>query len=324
MKRINGSWLEIHHFNEAEGKYFNPICHEFSDIQWKEKVKEMAKLNMKYIVLISVVFTDNNYVTESFYPSKYYPKCSFIKASEPIKAILEEASLHGMKVFLGAGILGPFSYPYENMTSKKVEEDTLKVMKEVYELYGHYDSFYGWYYPDETGINEHFEQEYINYVNARSNFSKTLNPNLKNLIAPYGTRHIITDEKYVNQLKKLEVDFVAYQDEVGVKKTTSEYTPEFYKRLKQAHDLANKSKLWADVESFDFEGVVYKSALIPSNIDRLEKQLIAVSPYVEEILIFQYQGMISDPSSISFCGHPDSIKYYKDYIKLLESKKSID
>ena len=40
MKRINGSWLEIHHFNEAEGKYFNPICHEFSDIQWKEKVKE--------------------------------------------------------------------------------------------------------------------------------------------------------------------------------------------------------------------------------------------------------------------------------------------
>ena len=38
-------------------------------------------------------------------------------------------------------------------------------MKELYELYGHYDSFYGWYYPDETGINEHFEQEYINYIN---------------------------------------------------------------------------------------------------------------------------------------------------------------
>ena len=88
--------------------------------------------------------------------------------------------------------------------------------------------------------------------------------------------------------------------------------------LKKAHDKANRSKLWADVEVFTFEGDVYKSALLPANIERLKKQLEAVSPYVEEILIFEYQGMFNKPGTIAFCGHPDSIEYYKDYKKLLD------
>ena len=318
MKHINGSWLEIHHFNIKEGKYFNPMSHNFTNRQWKEKVKEMASLKMKYIVLMGVAITDTKDHTEVFYPSKHFKKAKMIKATDPVKAILSEASKQNMKVFVGAGTFGYWADVYNNMTNSMVHEKTLLVMKELYELYGHYDSFYGWYYPDETGIIDYYEQEFIDYVNSKTAYSKTLNPNLKTIIAPYGTRQIKTDEKFVNQLKSLDVDFVAYQDEVGVKKTTSEFTPEFYKRLKKAHDLANKSKLWADVEIFDFEGDVYKSALLPSNIDRISKQLEAVSPYVEEVLVFQYQGMMNKPSTISFCGHPDSIDFYKDYKKLLK------
>ena len=92
----------------------------------------------------------------------------------------------------------------------------------------------------------------------------------------------------------------------------------YCKALKKAHDKANRSKLWADVEVFTFEGDVYKSALLPANIERLKKQLEAVSPYVEEILIFEYQGMFNKPGTIAFCGHPDSIEYYRQYKKLLE------
>ena len=117
---------------------------------------------------------------------------------------------------------------------------------------------------------------------------------------------------------------VAYQDEVGVKKTTEDKTASFYASLKKAHDAANKSRLWADVEVFTFEGDVYKSALLPANIERLKKQLEAVSPYVDEILIFEYQGMFNKPGTIAFCGHPDSIQYYKDYKKLLDEISSND
>ena len=56
---------------------------------------------------------------------------------------------------------------------------------------------------------------------------------------------------------------------------------------------------------------------IYKNISKL-KGYDVVSPYVEEILIFEYQGMFNKPGTIAFCGHPDSIEYYKDYKKLLD------
>ena len=317
MKPINGTWLEIHHHGLPEGKYFNPMIHEFSDKQWKAKVKEIASLKMKYIVLMGIAYTDYE-IQESYFPSTIYPKSKRIRAKEPIKAILQEAEKQGMKVFLSVGFYGPWPQPYENMVSEEVYQKATKAMKELYDLYGHYESFYGWYYPDETEIEPYFHPEFIQYVNRYSAFVKTLNPNLKTLIAPYGTRKVQTDDYFVQQLKELDVDFVAYQDEVGVKKATPEQTKEFYKNLKKAHDQANRSKLWADVETFTFEGEVYKSALLPTPIKRLEAQLESVSPYVDEILVFEYQGMMNQPQTIAFCGHPDSIQYYKDFKKLLK------
>ena len=52
MKRINGTWFEFHHLGLPEGKYFNPMTHEFSEEQWRAKVQEIAELKMKYIVLM--------------------------------------------------------------------------------------------------------------------------------------------------------------------------------------------------------------------------------------------------------------------------------
>jgi hypothetical protein len=77
MKLINGTWLELHHYNIKEGKYFNPMCHEFSDEQWKDKIEELASLNMKYIVLMSVAISDINNVTKTFYDSKYFERSNF-------------------------------------------------------------------------------------------------------------------------------------------------------------------------------------------------------------------------------------------------------
>ena len=316
LKKINGTWLEIHHYGLPEGKYFNPMVHEFTPAQWKAKVKEIASLKMKYIVLIGIALTEPD-KEESFFPSSIYKRSKMIRAKEPIKAILEEAEKQNMKVFIGTGCYGYWMKPWENMTSDKIHQKTFKAMEEIYNLYGRYKSFYGWYFPDETGITKYFEPEYIEYVNKFSRESRKINPELKTLIAPYGTNKVVCDDYYVEQLKQLDVDFVAYQDEVGVKKSTPEETKQFYENLKKAHDKANRSKLWADVETFDFEGDVYKSALLPAPIKRLEKQLESVSESVDEILVFEYQGMMSKPGSIAFCGHPASIKYYRDYKKLL-------
>ena len=104
-------------------------------------------------------------------------------------------------------------------------------------------------------------------------------------------------------------------DEIGVQKSKPEDTAEYYKNLRKAHDAAGRAALWADMEAFEFEGKVYSSALIPATIERLERQIESIAPYVDEILIYQYQGMFNKPGTIAYCGHPDSIA---EYTKLLE------
>ena len=193
-------------------------------------------------------------------------------------------------------------------------------MKRMYELFGKHPSLYGWYYPDETCIDGHYDENFIKYCNAYSAHSHEINPGLKTLIAPYGTCILKADDHFVDQLKRLDVDIVAYQDEIGVRKATTEQTGGFFKALREAHDKAGRSALWADMELFEFEGDVYHSALIPAAIERLEKQIEAISPYVDEILTYEYIGIMNEPGTIAYAGHPDSVDYYRQYEKLLKAK----
>ena len=93
IKRINGTWLEFHHLGLPEGKYFNPMTHEFSEEQWRAKVQEIAELKMKYIVLMETANVDHvNHYDECYYDSKYYKKTEMIKCNNPIEVLLDEGS----------------------------------------------------------------------------------------------------------------------------------------------------------------------------------------------------------------------------------------
>ena len=72
--------------------------------------------------------------------------------------------------------------------------------------------------------------------------------------------------------------------------------------------------MWADVEIFEFEDEVYKSALLPASFGRVLKQLEAVSPWVDQILVYQYLGMMNKPGSEGFAGCPLSTQLYSDYM----------
>jgi hypothetical protein len=196
------------------------------------------------------------------------------------------------------------------MKDKAVNSLRIKAMSEVAEKYSHHKSFYGWYFPNETSINGSFRDFFIDYVNSCSAEAKKLTPEGKTLIAPYGTRLVNTDDKFVKQLSQLDVSFIAYQDEVGVNKTKVDESAGFFEKLNKAHEKAGRSVLWADVEFFAFEGETYKSALVPAHWERVIKQLEAVSPFVEKIFIYQYIGIVNKPGTDIFAGHPDSAILY--------------
>ena len=129
----------------------------------------------------------------------------------------------------------------------------------------------------------------------------------------------MNDDRYVRQLEQLEVDIIAYQDEVGCLRMTPEQSAAAFARLRRAHDRVPQRALWADVETFAWEGPPNKqtSPLIPAPFERLQAQLEAVSPSVDKVLIYQYQGLMNKPGSPAFAGHPDSTKRYTDYVALV-------
>lgn len=308
-RKIDGTFFEFKHHNLAEGKYWNSTLDKFSAENWREKVCEISSLGMEYIVVMATALYEKCYFNSSIFPLADIP------CSDPIEVLLDEADKCNMKVFLGNGFYGDWRKANYNITSKDVINRSFKAMEELTTLYGHHTSFYGWYFPDETCIIFKFSKDFIKYVNLCSSRCYELTPDKKTLIAPYGTNLVYANNSFIHSLTELNVDFIAYQDEVGVKKTKVDRTRRLFEKLRIAHDKSGRSELWADIELFDFEGLVYKSALLPASFERIKQQIENVSPYADKILGYQYLGLMNPADSNAFAGHFDSVKLYNNYVK---------
>ena len=310
--KIHGTFFEFRHHNTAEGKYWNPALDKFQAEDWRRKVREISQIGMEYIVIMATALYDRCYFKSSVFPFADIP------CSDPIEAVLDEADKCNVKVFLGNGFYGDWTKAGRNIRSQEVIDRSFRAMEELSALYAHHPSFYGWYFPDETCIILNFSKDFMKYVNLCSARCRELTPEKKTLIAPYGTNLALANSRFIRSLSELDVDFIAYQDEVGVGKTKVDRTKRIFEKLRIAHDKAGRSELWADIELFDFEGVVYKSALIPAPFERVKKQIENVAPYADKILCYQYPGILNPSSSESFAGHPDSVRLYEEYSRYIE------
>lgn len=314
IKPIAGSWFEFQHHSTVEGVDWNPQCVRFTSEQWDAKIREIADVGFKYLVLMATAV-----YYRSFYPSKIYPQWQ-LACLDPLEVVLSAADKYGVNFFIGAGFYGDWTNP-DIMSDPIGMKQSLQAIEEIAGIYGHHKSFYGWYWPNEAFINKQFSDQFIKYANTSSRLARQLTPEAKILIAPYGTRLAVPDEEYVRQLSNLDVDIIAYQDEIGVRKSTKDETPSFYEGLRKAHERAQRSAIWADVEIFNFEGAVYHRALVPASFERVLSQLAAVSPWVDQILVYQYQGMMNKPGSAAFCGSAASLKLYNDYATWLKNRR---
>lgn len=306
---INGTFIEFLHHNNKETTW-NEQTAEFTDKMWAQKVDEMAEIGIEDLVITCVAL---NY--KSFYPSKVLPRWD-IKAKDPLYAVLHAAERNKMRVFVGAGFYGNWTNPFEAFTDETVRERTKNAIEELALNYGDFRSFYGFYWPNELGIEKdgHFPQAFIDHVKECNSFAHTYLPKAKTLIAPYGTNMAIPDDKYVSQLKEMGIDFVAYQDEIGARKTKIEELNAIFTRLKKAHKKAG-IPLWVDMEIYEFEGEILVSKLLPGDFKRIEKQLETLLPIVDRVLVYQYLGIMNKPGTSAFAGVKESEKLYTDYVE---------
>ncbi|MBQ9414373.1 MAG: DUF4434 domain-containing protein [Clostridia bacterium] len=313
-KPITGTFFEFEHHNRAEGKFYNEAMFAFSEEQWRAKVRETAELGMDTLVLLATALRERSY-----YPSKIHPYAEYLACPNVLEVLLDEADKTGQRVFLSVGFYGCWLDRYDQIDHEAIGR-SLQAMNEISGQYGHHPCIEGWYLPDEWCIREEFDPRFIDYVNLISAEARRLNPKNKTIIAPYGTRLVKFNDNYVRQLEQLDLDIIAYQDEVGVQKTRVDEEAAFYENLRRVHDKAGRAALWADMETFCFEGQVYKSGLLPAPWERVKAQMEAISPFVDKLIIYSYQGMMTKPGGIAHAGQEGTAEQlYSDYKAWLDA-----
>lgn len=308
IKPITGSWIEFQHNTPEEAKYWNKTLQSFTAEDWYQKIKEIREFGIEYLVLLEVA--DNG---KAFYPSALAPQIKYL-CEDPLEVVLAAADEFGIKFFIGNDFWGDWRNQKKLFTDATIGRQREESMEEIVAKYGHHKSFYGWYFPNESYLLPYFDEIFVTYLNKIAKKARALMPHCVNLIAPYNIKgEKASEDKFVKQLERMDVDIIAYQDGVGVNGCKVGEAGRYFEHLYKAHQKAGRSRIWADMEVFYFEDQT-KGALCPADFSRVIKQMEDISPFVERIAIYQYTGIINKPGSKAPVGPPGATKLYEDYM----------
>lgn len=163
---LDGAFVDIVHWSAAEGRPYNEALREMSSEQWAGQIVDMAAAGIRTATLQALFINDAyskdhctcaSYPGVAMYPSQVYPpsKANYSRAgngvinasaatkfSDPrdkVEAILTAADTNNVSVYIGLGSFAWFVFDTEALCWSK------RVAKEVWSMYGHHRSFYGFY-----------------------------------------------------------------------------------------------------------------------------------------------------------------------------------
>lgn len=311
VKPVSGTWINLP-YQDVRNKYMNPLHVDCtSDAFWTQKINELADMGMEYVIIMAVANEQ-----KAYYPSEFMPHVYRAGQKSPVCAIMDVADKRGMKVFMSTGWAVDQD---DNLADPRIKGLQEKIMNETAALYGKRKSFYGWYLPVEDQIVPYFSDRSIESVNALAAKARALTPGAKVLISPYGVVQAdIYSDKFAEQVKKLDVDIVAYQDGIGCV-PIPQPIPETERRLERLGKIHGDatSDFWVNVESFTWEREVNsrKSALLPCAFPRYLSQIVGASKAgASNIVSFAIYGMMDLPESTMPIGQPgEAIGFYCDF-----------
>ncbi len=314
IKQISGTWYSFY-WNDLRHHYWNDACVRFTEAQWKQQIEDLYKMGIRDIIIFNVMIDD-----VAVYPSKFKKMYPFV-CSNPLEAVMQQADELDMRIYMTNDYVN--GDDFNDVMSKECIYMRNQVIEELVALYGHHKSFYGWYWAFEACISPYYTERFIQYVNENSKTARSLMPHSTILTAPYGTKNAVCDVHYLHQLEKMDVDIIAYQDTVGCYQLDIDGSKRAFEILRKAHDKVPQRKLYADVETFAWEGPDNRkeTPLIPAPIHRLTAQLEAVSPFVDQIYAFIVQGLMTDENSIAYTNYKAGAQYYNEYMHFLNSLK---
>lgn len=223
---------------------------------------------------------------------------------------MDEADQLGMKVFMSIGWAKDQD---DNLKIPEILQRQKDIMNELAQIYGNRSSFYGWYLPVEDCLGPVLTDAAVKAVNSLVEKAHKLTPGKKTMISPYGFFCSEFDNpKFGEQIEKLKVDIIAYQDEVGCVREDFPMPrlKESWKKMRAIHDRTN-IEMWANCELFTWEKGLNsrQSALIPAAMPRVISQLAAASQGgAERIISFMVYGIWDTNSTPILLHNPTSLK----------------
>ena len=329
IQQISGAWAGIYHWSEIEGKHWNKDIKKMTDEQWKELVRSMHKVEMDMIVIQEVFrneqyvgkhnTTVDSYAGKAFYPSELYPGRMDITAEDPIEAILSEADRLGMNVLVGVGIFAWFDFTPESLEWHK------RVAKELWDMYGHHESFYAFYVSEESGGGlDNWEQQpdmrkkrkadIVNFFKEFKSYCNSFAPGKPIMLATNSFEVPNGMDTYPALLEYLDILCPFGFARMPAGDLTGKEAADM---LQEACNKA-KSHLWCDLEAFLFNP---DNSLDPRPIEEIIHDLNLFSNF-EKIFCYQFPGVFNDPDMSIRVGEERTIDLFNGYMKYLKELKA--
>lgn len=295
-----------------------------TDDQWRQLVKAMHNIRMNVIVIQDVFRGANHYVDKhnmtletydgkAMYPSKLYPSRLDLAVKDPVEAVLSEADKHDMSVFVGVGGYAWFDFSEGSLAWHKA------VATELWEMYGHHPSFYGWYISDEvegglaSGARD--EPTMTKRHNQIVDFFREFKLHVQKM-APDKPVMLATNSGGIKYGLKAYPKLLKHMDILcpfGFHRLQDDLTG--YEQAKVLQELCDEagSHLWMDLEVFLFAS---GNALSPRPIEAIAGDLKVFTNF-EKILCYSFTGLMNSPRQTFAPGGPATVRLYNDYEKFL-------
>lgn len=307
---------------QLTGTFLDEISHDIPHQNWGKREWDQDFGHMKAMGIDTVILIRCGYQKFLTYPSPYLMDKAgcFKPPMDLVELFLSLAEKHGMTLFFGTYDSG--KYWQTGDMAHEINEN-LYVIEEVYQRYGHYSSFGGWYLSLELSRKTKGAIETIAQLGKQC---KDISNGLPVLISPWidGKKAVMASGSalYKNNAVSLQeharewdeifdgvkhgIDIVAFQDgHVGFEEL------EDYLRVNKS--LADKYGLasWTNTESFDRDMPI---KFLPIKFEKLLLKLEAAKRAgCEKAITFEFSHFMSPQSAYAQAGH--LYNRYMEYFK---------
>jgi len=296
------------------------LKHPVTERDVRESIDRLDEIGMKGLI---ITYPDRLYAGGGvFYPSKIFSQQGTSVSFDVVGTILNQASKNGQHVFLGLGRGTDLLLTWDGFDDPERIQSSLnhsmKMATELWTLYSHEPSLYGWYLSHEANDIRRASTAYYNPMTA---FLRTFEADKPVMISPSGTP-IHSPEILSDSL----VDIFAYQDAVGSGYVPYENTfdpqrrietlEEVYSDYAEAHRDTDKH-LWSNLEIWQMDGPEYANSYPPS-FDRVQKQIEIEKNHVDVISSYTVAGFMEHPDSKVQLGGSKAVSLFESYREYYE------